>query len=180
MPQRIIIGNLISLSAATFLFCGAITENARRIYLFGVFECILLSIAQIFFGQGAAAVSLLIAAFRNLLLFLGRYTRLQFIIIFFVSLAFGLVFNTGGALGLIPLFATLVFTVTTYCARTYIKIKLSLFLNLFLWTVYSILIFDVASAVINFFSLVFVAFSIFKYLKNKRAVKSFKLKRKAK
>lgn len=168
MPQRIIIGNLISLSAATFLFSGAVTENARRVYLFGIFECILLFIAQLFFGQGAAAVSLLIAAFRNLLLYLEKYTRDKFVTVFLLSLIFGLAFNTGGALGLIPLFATLIFNVTTYYAKTYVKIKLSLFLNLALWCVYSALIFDVSSAVINFFSLVFTAFSIFSYMKKRR------------
>ena len=127
MPQRIIIGNLISLAAASFLFCGAITENAERVYLFGTFECIVLFIAQIFFGQGAAAVSLLIAAFRNLLLFFGRYKRLHFTVVFLLSFILGLVFNTGGFVGLIPVIATMIFNLTSYYAKTYIKIKLSLF-----------------------------------------------------
>ena len=166
MPQRIVIGNLISLSGAAFLISSAITENKRRLYLYGVFECILLFIAQLFFGQGAAAVSLLIAAFRNLLLYLERYTRKKVTVFFLLSLVMGLLFNTGGLLGLLPVAASLIFTVSTYYAKSYIKIKISLFFNLFLWTLYSALIFDFASAIVNFFSLMFAALSIFKSLKN--------------
>lgn len=165
MPQRIIIGNLISLSAAVFLFFGAITENARRIYLFGVFECVLLFIAQLFFGQGAAAVSLLIAAFRNLLIYLDKYTRAYLGAAFLSSLVFGLIFNTGGLVGLLPLAATLIFTVTSYYAKGFVKIKLSFLFNLALWTVYSALILDFASTVINFFSLLFTAVSIIRFVK---------------
>ncbi len=166
MLQRIVIGNIISLTASFFLFSGSITEKVKRVYLFGIFECIFLFIAQLFFGQGAAAVSLLIAAFRNLLLFLERYTRQFFIIVFFATLFLGLFFNTGGALGLIPLLATLIFTVTTYYAKDYIKVKLSLLLNLVLWTLYSLLILDLSSAVINISSSVLTVLSILKYLKS--------------
>jgi hypothetical protein len=168
MPQRIIIGNLISFSGAALLIFSAITENKRRLYLYGVFECILLFIAQLFFGQGAAAVSLLIAAFRNFLIYIGKYSKEKLIAVFVASLVLGLLFNTGGALGLIPLFATLIFTVTSYYAKSYIKVKLSFLFNLFLWTVYSALIFDIASTVVNFFSLVLSVISVLKYYKNKK------------
>ncbi|MBQ7332805.1 MAG: YgjV family protein [Clostridia bacterium] len=166
MLQRIVIGNIISLTASFFLFSGSITEKVKSVYLFGIFECIFLFIAQLFFGQGAAAVSLLIAAFRNLLLFLERYTRPFFITVFLATLFLGLFFNTGGTLGLLPLFATLIFTVTTYCAKEYIKVKLSLLLNLVLWTLYSLLILDLSSTVINITSSVLTVFSILKHLKN--------------
>ncbi len=164
MSQRLLIGNIISLSASVFLFSGSITQKVRRVYLFGVFECIFLFSAQLFFHQGAAAVSLLIAAFRNYLLFIGKYTRAFLILIFFLTLFLGLFFNTGGALGLIPLFATLIYTLTSYCAKSYVNVKLNLFLNLGLWTLYSVFIYDVGGAVINIFSIILTLISIFKYL----------------
>lgn len=169
MAQRILIGNLISLATSVFLFWGSISESVKRVYLFGVFECMLLFVAQLFFGQGAAAVSLLIAAFRNFLLYSGKYTLPHLIIVFSGTLFFGITFNTGGILGLVPLLATLIFTLTSYFAKTYIKVKLSLFLNLSLWAFYSIIIFDFSSALINIFSLILIVVSIIKHL-NKRNV----------
>lgn len=169
MPQKIIIGNLISLSAAVFLFAGSISKKARRVYLFGVFECILLFVAQLFFGQGAAAISLLIAAFRNLLLVLRKYTRPWLLLVFFSTLILGVLFNTGGIVGFLPLFATLIFTVTSYKARGFLNVKLSLLLNLLLWCIYSFLILDLSSTVINVTSIVLTLCSIYSHLKTKSA-----------
>lgn len=169
MPQRILIGNIISLSSSVFLFWGSITARRERVYLFGIFECTLLFIAQLFFGQGAAAVSLLIAAFRNFLLWLGKYTRSFSALIFILTLILGLLFNTGGALGLLPLIATLTLTVTSYYAKTYVKLKLSLFLNLSLWSIFSILIFDVSSSVINLTSAFLTVVSLLKYRKDEKS-----------
>ena len=163
MPQNIIIGNIISFSASFFLLWGSASEKVRRLYLFGVFECILLFISQLFFGQGAAAVSLLIAAFRNYLLFIGKYRRSFFILIFVSTAFFGLALNTGGAVGLLPLFATLVYTYTSYSARGYVWVKLSLIFNLFLWSVYSVMISDIGGAFVNIFSLALCLASLVKF-----------------
>ena len=173
MTQNIIIGNIISLSASVFLFSSSITDKLRRVYLFGIIECIFLFLAQVFFGQGAAAVSLLIAAFRNFLLFIGKYTRPFFFLVFFLTLLLGVIFNTGGTIGLIPLVATLIFTVGTYCFKSYIKVKFTLLLILVLWTVYSACVYDFASTVINFTSGVLTVISIVKYYRNKAWRKGF-------
>ena len=165
MPTRILIGNLISLSSSVFLFSGSASRNVRNVYLFAIFDCILLFIAQVFFGQGAAAISLLVAAIRNFLLTIRKYTAVSFAFIFSSTLILGLLFNTGGAIGLLPVFTTLLYTLTTYYAKGFVKVKLSLLLNLFLWTVYSSLIFDISGVVINLSSFIIAFVSLLNYAK---------------
>jgi len=168
MAKNILIGNLISLSASVFLFLGSAARRVKNLYLFQIFECILLFIAQLAFGQGAAAVSLLIAAFRNFLLLIRRYTAPFFALIFLATLIFGLLFNTGGIVGILPLFATLIYTLTTFLAKGFVKVKLSLILNLSLWMIYSAFILDISSVIINFTSFVIASVSLINYKKEKR------------
>lgn len=154
MIRRIIIGNAISLFSSVFLFASCMQKTRTRIYAFQIFECLSLLVAQLVFGQWAAAFALLLSAARNALLAIGKYTKAFLATIFILTLALGVLFNTGGLVGMIPTMATLIYTLTSYYAESIVKIKLSVLINLALWLVYSSLIFDIASLAINLISFI--------------------------
>ena len=163
MLSKIIIGNVLSFVGAIFLSVSCVLKKREYIYLFQSIECMFLVAAQIFFGQLGAAAVLILSTIRNAMLAFGAYSSRSLAILFSLTLIFGLAFNTGGAVGLIPLIASLAYTVTSYYAKSFSKIKLSLLFNLFIWCVYSYIIFDFAGLAVNFVSFVLNAVSFVKF-----------------
>jgi hypothetical protein len=164
MSNRIIFANSISFVAAVFLAVSCVVKERRLIYFFQLCECIILLFAQLVFGQGAAAVSLMLGVVRNLLLWRGKYRAVSAALVFVFTLILGVLFNTGGYVGFIPIIASLIFALSSYFAKTYIKVKLSLLINLSLWTVYSFVIFDLTSFFVNLISMFLNSISLVRFL----------------
>ncbi len=152
--DRVIIGNVISFVAAFFLCMSGIAKSKSGIYFFQYLECVCLIISQLVFLQVAGAVSMLFGAVRNYLASKDKYSLRFMVLIFFAIGALGFILNTGGAIGLIPVFASLFVTVTACLVKSFPLVRITVIINLAMWVVYSILILDVVTAVTNFVALI--------------------------
>ena len=161
MLTRIIIGNAVSLFAACFLFASSAGKTVKRIYLLQIFECLILVIAQIIFGAPEAVFALLVSAMRNTLLVMEKYTRTAMLLVAALSFALGILFYSGTLAGLLPPLATSVYSASCYFAKSFTAVKLSLAFNLFVWCIYSFLIFDFVSFSVNLVSLIIALISLF-------------------
>ena len=157
---NIYVGNAISFISSVFLLLSSIAKSRRKIYLYQSLECLLLLFSQLCFGQLAAALVMLFGVIRNLLLTVGKYNRIWMIVFFVLTAVIGIKINTGGYIGLIPVFATLAYTISTKYAKSYINVKLSLLANLILWSTYSFLIMDYVSATVNSLAAVLTLLSL--------------------
>ena len=79
--------------------------------------------------------------------------------------AFGVLFNSGGTIGLIPVIAATAYCVTTYLARDILLLKSVVAVNLLIWVGYSFLIYDFAAVAINAVAAVLSIASIMRYKK---------------
>lgn len=55
--------------------------------------------------------------------------------------------NTKGLVGLLPVIATLVWTVSNYYFRDFLHVKIFLLINIALWTIYFFAIWDFSSGI---------------------------------
>lgn len=144
-----IIANVLSAIAAVFLVFGCASSKRENVYMLQSFECAFLIFAQIAFGQSAAAAALLVSLARNVLLWRGRYGFFAMLSVCLLTLSVGVAFGGGELVGLIPVVAGVVYSVAAFCARRFVGVKLSLLLNIALWSIYAALIGDMATLLVN-------------------------------
>ncbi len=167
MRLELVAANVFSGLAALFLILSTLSESREKIYFYQLFECVLLIVAQILFREPSAAVVLALSALRNFLLWRKSYDFTAAFIIFITILVTAIPLSEGSAVSLLPMAATLIYTVTTYKAKSFVYIKVSLFINLLIWIVYSFMIFDVSTFLINIVSLILNSVSLFNYIRRR-------------
>ena len=150
VEQRLLLfGNIVSFAAACFTLASAWSRDRRRIYLYQAGQCLLLAFANILFGSVSGVTTFALCTARNLLLAYDRFTPRR--CWFFVSAValLGLYANNRGAVGLIPVVTTALYTVVCLYAKRTRDIKLNLVVNLLLWAVYDFFILDLVSCAVD-------------------------------
>ena len=168
----ILIGNIISFGAAVCMLWSTFSRSFKNIFLLQFFECVLLAIANIFFGVYAGVAVLLLSATRNLLVAKGFYTKPVMGVCIVLTVVLSFLTNNRGFLGLIPMIATLQFTVCSLLVTSVKGTRLSILVNTLFWVVYSILIKDLSTFVSDSVVLFFTSFNLVRLLREERRIAS--------
>ena len=155
------LGNLISFAAACFTIASAWSGDRKRIYLYQAVQCLLLSVANIFFFSVSGVTTYIICSLRNILLAYDRFTSRLCVVFVACVCIIGLSVNNRGIVGLLPVITTVLYTVVCFCAKRRTAIKLNIIANLSLWAVYDILISDYVSCAVDTGSSIVAVASIF-------------------
>ena len=146
MPLNIIIGNIISFVAAMFMTTSCLIKDKKKIFFLQSMECITLAVASVFFKAYAGVATLLISALRNYIVSKDKFSTKVMYIFIALTAFLGFLTNNRGVIGLIPVAATIQFTLCQkYCKKLF-SIKLMIFVNTFAWVVYSLIIKDYSTA----------------------------------
>ena len=89
------------------------------------------------------------SATRNYLASKEKYNLTALVTVFTANAVLGLLLNTGGTVGLIPVVATLFLTVTAYFLHEPHVVRVAVMINIGMWVVYGFLISDYVTAVTN-------------------------------
>lgn len=145
--DRILLGNIISFAAAIMLFLGCYTTDTRKIYIFQIAENAILCLSSVVFGSWTGLITLLLAIFRNILIMRDKYSKAWMVGISIVITVSGIWVNTKGAVGWLPILATLIWTIGNYYCSDFIRVKLFLLINTMIWCVYFFIIWDFSSGI---------------------------------
>lgn len=147
MTTTILIGNIISFIAALFMAASCMATTKYKIFFYQLMECLILAIASIILGSYAGALTLILCAIRNLIIAKDHFSKT--IMWFFVILTIitGLWVNNLGFIGLIPIFATVEYTICCHYITSIKGTKYSIFVNILLWIIYSFMIYDFSTAI---------------------------------
>ena len=163
MSGRFLFANALSLVAALFMCLAAVAGRRRLVYFYQSADCVFLLLAQLIFGYPSSALMLGLGAVRNLLVSRSRYSfRLMTV---FLILTVALSAASGGifSLSVLPLFATVLMTLAPIYAVGILSTKLFLMTTQLIWVIYSVLIFDIATAVSNSVAALLALASILQY-----------------
>ena len=144
-----LIGNIISLAGACFTLLSAWSRDRKRIYLYQAAQCLLLAVANIFFASISGVTTCALCAVRNCLLAYDRFTAGRCALFVAAVAALGLYTNNRGLTGLLPIIATVLYTVGCYFAKRAKAIKLNMIVNLVLWAAYDLLVGDYVSGAVD-------------------------------
>ena len=147
MPNNIIIGNIISFVAAVLLGLSCWSKNPKRVFIYQFIENLFLSLSSLVFGSYSAAVSTLLSTVKSFIIVKGRYKK-KTMIFFVISIAvLGVLTNTKGLIGLLPVIATVQFTYCNYKLTSIKGIKWTFIINLLIWDIYAFWIRDFSSGI---------------------------------
>ncbi len=164
--QSLILGNVFSFAAAVFTSVSCISKSRRTVFFYQTLECLTLAIAQVVFWQLSSSIMLLVGAMRNSIVSRGRYTKGIMLAFVAITLVLGIAFNTGGALGYIPILTTVIYTFTCFYAKSFVALRISILINLSLWLFYSVLIFDISTTLSSVFAISFCLHTLYKRLRS--------------
>ena len=149
LPLNIVIGNVISLIAGIFLIISMVVNDEKRAYKHQFLNAFVLMISSVFFMSWTGVTTMAIAATRNMMVYKDRLTLNWTIFFIVLSVVLGLMVNTMGIIGLLPIMAIVQITICNYCLKDIKWIKMSFIVNEMFYIIYFIAIWDISSSVIE-------------------------------
>ena len=158
---NIIIGNIISFVGAIFLSTSCVLKNRKLIFYFQAINCFILAVASVFFNAYAGIATLIISGMRNIIVAHDKYNAKLMYVFLILTFIIGIATNNRGLIGLIPVIATIQYTICLKVFKTLMLTRISIWVNTALWVVYSFIIMDYSTCFMDSISLVTVTFSLF-------------------
>lgn len=166
LPINIIIGNAISLVAGIFLILSMVVNDEKRAYKHQFLNAFVLMISSFFFYSWTGVTTMAIAATRNMMVYKDRLTFGWTVFFIVLSVVLGLMVNTMGFIGLLPIIAIVQITICNYTLKQIKWIKLSFIVNEFFYIVYFLAILDFSSSVIEIITALIGLVSFFKLIRD--------------
>lgn len=146
---NIIIGNFISFIAGIFIILSMWVNNEKQAYKYQFLNAFILMISSVFFLSWTGVVTMAIAASRNAMVFKDKLTFKWTVFFIIISIVLGLLVNTMGFIGLLPIIAIVQITLCNYYLKSIKPIKISFIVNSAIYIIYFLAILDFASAIIE-------------------------------
>lgn len=136
------LGHILSAVSFAALAASLFARNTRRLFLLQAADSFLGALANLCFGGFSGASANGIATVRNLLKAQGRFTGAIVWVTLVAQVAIGVLVNNRGLLGLLPVAATVEYTLAVALTGGVRAVKLALLANLLMWATYGALIGD--------------------------------------
>lgn len=146
---NIVIGNIISLIAGIFIILSMWVNDEKQAYKYQFLNAFILMISSVFFLSWTGVTTMAIAASRNAMVYKDKLTINWTVFFIIISVAIGLLVNTMGFIGLLPIIAIVQITLCNYYFKTIKLIKIGFIVNSMIYIVYFLAILDFASAAIE-------------------------------
>ena len=149
LPINIIIGNGISLIAGIFIILSMWVNDEKEAYKYQFLNAFVLVISSAFFLSWTGVTTMAIAATRNAMVYKDKLTFNWTIFFIVISVILGLLVNTMGFVGILPIIAIVQITLCNYYLKAIRNIKIGFIVNSAIYVVYFLAILDFSSAVIE-------------------------------
>lgn len=166
LPWNIIAGNIISFIAGIFLILSMWVNDEKEAYKHQFLNAFVLMISSIFFLSWTGVTTMAIAATRNVFVYKDKLTLNWTIFFIILSVVIGLMVNSMGFIGLLPIIAIVQITICNYVLKSIKWIKMSFIVNELFYIVYFIAIWDISSTVIESITALIGIYSFFKLVKS--------------
>ena len=164
LPLNIIIGNIISLIAGVFIILSMWVNDEKKAYFYQFLNAFILIISSVFFFSWTGVTTMAIAATRNMMVYKDRLTLRWTVFFIVISVVLGLMVNTMGFVGLLPIIAIVQITLCNYYLKTIKSIKTSFIVNSAIYIVYFLAILDFSSAAIESVTALIGVVALFKLI----------------
>jgi hypothetical protein len=168
LPMNIIIGNAISLIAGIFIILSMWVNDEKQAYKYQFLNAFILIISSVFFLSWTGVVTMAIAASRNAMVYFDRLTFGWTIFFIIISIVLGLMVNTMGSIGVLPIIAIVQISLCNYYLKTIKPIKTSFIINSAIYIVYFFAIWDISSAAIESLTAMIGVISLIRLIRSEK------------
>lgn len=161
---NIIVGNGISFVAGIFLIVSYYVNDVKKAYKYQFLNAFVLTISSVFFLSWTGVTTLAIASARNAMVYKERLTLNWTIFFLIISVVSGVLVNSRGFIGLLPVIAIVQITICNYLLKSIKSIKLSFIINSLLYIVYFFAILDFTSAAAEIITVAIGTISLIKLI----------------
>ena len=141
-PNMIWLGHILSAVSFAALAASLFARDTRRLFLLQAADSFLGALSNLCFGGFSGASTNGIATVRNLLKAHGRFAGVIVWLTLVAQVAIGVLVNNRGLLGLLPVAATVEYTLAVALTDGVRAVKLALLANILMWAAYGALIGD--------------------------------------
>ena len=167
--MNIVIGNAISLIAGIFIILSMWVNDEKKAYKYQFLNAFILIISSVFFLSWTGVVTMAIAASRNAMVYYDTLTFNWTVFFIMISIVLGLLVNTMGLVGILPIIAIVQISLCNYYLKTIKPIKTSFIVNSAIYVIYFIAILDISSAAIESITAMIGVISLVRLIKSERA-----------
>lgn len=167
LALNIVIGNFISLIAGIFIILSMWVNDEKQAYKYQFLNAFILMISSVFFLSWTGVTTMAIAAARNALVYKDKLTFNLTVFFIIISVVLGLLVNTMGIVGLLPIIAIVQITLCNYYLKSIKTIKTGFIVNSAIYIIYFLAIFDISSAVIESITALIGVIALIKLIHNK-------------
>ena len=132
-----LIANIIGLLGSLLMVLMGILKKKKDVLFAQNIQLILLGISNFMMNGYIGTIVNAIALFRNILCSKGKLNMFWIIVIMMVSITIGVIFNTEGLVGYLPILATLIFLLFMNI-KDMVKFKMMTAVVMFLWFIYDL------------------------------------------
>lgn len=165
LAWNILVGNGISFIAGIFLIVSYCVNDVKKAYKYQFLNAFVLAISSVFFLSWTGVTTLSIASARNAMVYKDRLTFNWTIFFLIVSVVLGVLVNTMGFIGLLPVIAIVQITVCNYALKSIKSIKVSFIVNSLIYIVYFLAILDFTSAAVETITVALGALSLVRLIR---------------
>ena len=149
LAWNILVGNAISLVAGVFIILSMWVNDEKQAYKYQFLNAFILMISSVFFLSWTGVTTMAIAATRNAMVYKDKLTFSWTVFFIIISIVLGLMVNTMGFVGLLPIIAIIQITLCNYYLKSIKTIKSSFIVNSAIYVIYFLAILDFSSAIIE-------------------------------
>ena len=165
LAWNILVGNGISFIAGIFLIVSYCVNDVKKAYRYQFLNAFVLAISYVFFLSWTGVTTLSIASARNAMVYKDRLTFNWTIFFLIVSVVLGVLVNTLGFIGLLPVIAIVQITLCNYALKSIKSIKVSFIINSLIYIVYFLAILDFTSAAVETITVALGALSLVRLIR---------------
>lgn len=164
LALNIVVGNVISLIAGIFIILSMWVNDEKDAYKYQFLNAFILMISSVFFLSWSGVTTMAIAAARNAMVYNDKLTSKWMGFFIIISIVIGVLVNTMGIIGILPIIAIVQITLCNYYFKSIRLIKTGFIVNSAIYIVYFFAIFDFASAAIESFTALVGVVSLFRLI----------------
>ena len=164
LALNIVVGNVISLIAGIFIILSMWVNDEKDAYKYQFLNAFILMISSVFFLSWSGVTTMAIAAARNVMVYNDKLTSKWMGFFIIISIVIGVLVNTMGIIGILPIIAIVQITLCNYYFKSIGLIKTGFIVNSAIYIVYFFAIFDFASAAIESFTALVGVVSLFRLI----------------
>lgn len=124
----------------SLLLISTFSKTKSKMLLLQVGDALFNSIGSLLIGGYSGFVTNLIAGIRNLVNSRGKSNKYVNLLFMFAIFTIGLCVNRNGLIGLLPIVASLEYTLCSYLVKSAQSLRLVLVVNIILWGIYDLVI----------------------------------------